>query len=551
MPAHVSEGITALSDEVVRLSMIGQVLRRRWLALAAIAVTGALVGAAASLVVSPGYQTTSQVLLRGLQVDNEVEAQAQLAVSSTVLDRTSSALGQDTTGADLRDSVDATVSEGGLLEITGTASTPQAAQQLTDQVAAEYVTFANELITTTTDASAQVRLERLESLRQQVETTNERIDRLHSAAERGDLTLDAVRARTQLESLRTDLADAMAQLEEAAATSSGQEPLIIGPAPVPTSKAPPTVTHLAAGGAGVFLLLGAFGFLFAARGDTRLRESGEIGAALGAPVTGTVAVPEERPWPQLLWWRSRGLPASDVDPAEDPQVRRVLARLASGDDLRLLLIAADDDSLAHRAVARLAMAAGADDTRHAALRIAHIDPTEPVLDYASDDVGSALLVLSPGSRTGWELVGIALACADAGHPLAGSVLAQRLVLTPATQAAQATQPAHAHTDAEPDSAQTSIEHDQAEDAERQDSVAGPEVDGGAAEHSDTGEQPHADATDATDDADADATDGADVTDGAAGADQPTAADQATPTAKAREPRDRKRQATRDSMAESS
>ncbi|GAA5114883.1 exopolysaccharide biosynthesis protein [Haloechinothrix salitolerans] len=424
-----------MTDEVVRLSMIGQVLRGRWLALTAITIAGALVGAAASLVVSPGYTTTSQVLLRGQQADTVFDAQAELATSSTVLDRAAAALGWEATGADLRDSVDAEVSEGGLLEITGAADTPRAAQQLTDQVATEYVTFANELITTTTDASTQVRLERLEALRQQVEITNQQINRLHRAATQGDLTLDTVRARTELESLRNDLAEAMSQLDEAAASPGGQEPLVIGPAAVPTSTAPPTMAHLAAGGAAVFLLLGGFGFLLAARADTRLRDSSEIGAALGVPVSGTLPVPDERVRPKLLWWRSHPQPATD-DPGDDPQVRRVLHRLAAHDDRPLLLVAADDDPLAHRAVTRLAMAAGADETRRTVLRIAHIDPEQPVLDVVSDDVGGAVLVISAGTRTGWELVGISLACTDAGHALAGSVLAQRATRPATSQASQ-------------------------------------------------------------------------------------------------------------------
>lgn len=412
-----------MNDEVVRLSMIGQVLRRRWPALAAITAAGALVGAAASLVLSPGYTTTSQVLLRDQDAETEFEAHAQLATSSTVLDRTAAALGGDVTGADLLDVVEAEVSEGGLLEITGAAATPRAAQRLTDQAAAEYVTFANELITTTNGASAQVRLERLEALEQQVERTNDRIDRLHGATTQGELTLDSVRARTELESLRKDLAGAMAELESAAATPGEEQPLIIGPAPLPTDTAAPTLPQLAGAGAAAALLFGGFGFLLAARADTRLRDAGEIGAALGIPVTGTIAVPDERPW-RGLPRRARAAPADDA--ATDPQLRRVLTRLAGADDdLRLLLVAADDDPLAHRAVTRLAMAAGAGDTRHTTLRIAHIDPADPVLDDGGD-AASALLVLSPGSRTGWELIGIATACADAGHPLAGSVVAQRI-----------------------------------------------------------------------------------------------------------------------------
>ena len=406
-----------MTDDVVRLSMVGQVLRRRWLALAALTVAGALVGAAASLMLSPGYTTTSQVLLREESEDTEFEAHAQLATSSTVLDRAAAALGERVAGADLHDSIDASVSEGGLLEITGAAATPRAAQELTDQVAAEYVSFASELITTTSDASTQLRMERLEALRRQVERTNDRIDRLHGAMARNELTLDSVRARTELESLRGDLAEAMAALDTVAATPGGDAPLLIGPAPLPTSKAAPTLPQLSAGGAVAFLLLGGFGFLLAARADTRLRDAGRIGAALGIPVTGTIAVPDERP-------RRRKVPADGDDAATNLQFRRVLARLAPDHDLRLVVVAPDDDPLAHRAVTRLVIAAGADDTRHTTLRVAHIDPDDPVLADGGDAEG-ALLVVSPGTRTGEELFGIAMACADAGRPLVGSVVVQR------------------------------------------------------------------------------------------------------------------------------
>ncbi|MPY82678.1 MAG: exopolysaccharide biosynthesis protein [Actinophytocola sp.] len=412
-----------MNDEAVRLSMLGQVLRRRWLALVALTILGAVTGAGASLVLSPGYTTTSQVLLRGEQEDTEFEAQARLVTSSTVLERAAAALGGDVTAAELRDVVDVEVPQGGLLEITGSAATPHAAQQLTDQAATQYVTFANELVTSTNDASTQVRLEQLEVLAQQVELTNDRIDRLHGAVARGALTLDSVRALTELESLRKDLAEAMAELEAAAVTPAGEEPLVIGPAPLPTSKAAPTPSQLIAAGAAAFLLLGGFGFLLAAHGDTRLRETGTLSAALGVPVTGTVPVPDER---RGLLRRQRSV-ADGGDAATDPQCRRVLARLVAttGDELRLLLVAADDDPLARRAVARLAMAACAQNTRRTAVRIAHIDPADPMLDYSSD-VSDAVFVVSPGTRTGWELIGIAMACADAGHPLAGSVIAKRV-----------------------------------------------------------------------------------------------------------------------------
>lgn len=410
-----------MNDEVVRLSLIGQTLRRRWLALAALTIIGALIGAAASLVLSPGYKATSQILLRDTEADTDLTAQAQLATSATVLNRTADALGWDITSTDLRDMVHAEVSDGALLEVTGAAGTPRAAQLLTNQVATEYIAFATTLITTTTDASTQTRQAQLDALQQQVLLSNDRIDELHREAVRGELTLETVRARSELEALRKDLADAMSKLAQETEVPAGKQPVVIDPAQLPSSKAAPTMTHLAAGGAVAFLLFGGFGFVLAARGDTRLRDGAEIGAALGIPVTGTVAMPDK----PLRRSRQGG---NGQDAGTDPHCRRILARLAnSGENgqLRLLLIAADDDVLAQRAVARLAMAAGADGTPRTVLRVAHIDPADPMLDEGGD-VARALLVLSAGTRTGWELVGIATACADAGHPLAGSVLATRV-----------------------------------------------------------------------------------------------------------------------------
>ena len=74
--------------------------------------------------------------------------------------------------------------------------------QLADQVANEYVTFSAQLLSDTTDAAAQLSQEQRQSLRQQVNDTNQRITDLHAAAGSGN-TIDSVGVRTELESLRT------------------------------------------------------------------------------------------------------------------------------------------------------------------------------------------------------------------------------------------------------------------------------------------------------------------------------------------------------------
>ncbi len=57
--------VGSMREDVVRLAVAGALIRRRWPRLVILAVLGALVGAGASLVVSPGYASTSRVLLQG------------------------------------------------------------------------------------------------------------------------------------------------------------------------------------------------------------------------------------------------------------------------------------------------------------------------------------------------------------------------------------------------------------------------------------------------------------------------------------------------------
>ncbi len=428
----------------MRLSVIGQIVRRHWWRLAALAAAGALVGAGASLLFSPGYESASSVLLQGSRGEDELLTEAQIAMSSIVLDRTAAALGWGITGTELRDSVRAGVVDGSVIEIRGTAETTDRAQQLTDQMVEEYVTFSTQLVSSPSSASAQVLEEQRESLRQQVARTNRLITELHGSARQDALTVESVRTHTQLESLRTALAEAVEKLDEAEAASSRVNMVVIGPAARPTSPAEPTLTTFVAGGALLFGLLGLFAHLVAARADRRPRSDSEIAAALGSPVVGSVDVPEEPPAntqqagptrrPLRPRRRARDdrhgeapqLPVSGEDLGRNVRYRRVLARLrdAPEDPLLLLVLVADDDVTAHRAVAELAVAAGTDGGHRTELRVAHVSAARPTVpDHRG--VSGALVVLTAGTRTAWELVGIAEACADAGHQVVGALVTHR------------------------------------------------------------------------------------------------------------------------------
>lgn len=433
-----------MNDDVVRLSVVGRILRRRWRHLAAYALLGALVGAGCSLVFSPGYESASTVLLQGPREKDQLLTETQIATSSVVLDRTARVLGGDSSGTGLRDSVKASAVEGNLLVITGTAATPAQAQRLADEVAEQYVMYSTQLATDPRAASAEALVEQRDSLRQKVVDTNESIAALHRAATRGSLTVESVQTRTELEALRIALASAVQRLTEAESLSSGANMVIMGAAALPTGKAAPTMVHFVVAGAALGLLLGTFGHLAAARADRRLRNGPDVAAALGAPVLGSVDVVEPAaPGRQAGWFGRRrgkqqepardgatettdplGLPATDI--SRLLRYQRILSRLRATTDgaLRLVVVVADDDIIARRAVATLAMAAGMDIAHRTELRVAHVDAARPVIPDHPDASG-ALVVLTAGTRTGWEVIGFTEACADAGYPVVGAVISRR------------------------------------------------------------------------------------------------------------------------------
>lgn len=469
-----------MSDEVVRLSVVGHIVRRRWRQLVVLALLGAVLGAGASQLFSPGYTSTSSVLLQGPLEEEELQTEAQIAMSSVVLDRTAAAIGPGISGAQLQDSVSAAVLDGNLIAIKASADTPERAQQLTQRLTQEYITFSTELVRRATGASAQV----LERLQQQIADANSRIIELQQAAPAA-----GAQQGTELEQLRTTLADAVTALEGlgatgpergAAAAFGAASILVLEPAGLPSSPAQPTLVQFIGGGALLFPLLGVFAHLVAARADRRLWTGPDIAAAVGAPVVGNVDVPDgptvdgrpvgPRGWRARLrrlvrddrpWGAAQPpLPGNDLD--RNVRYRRLLARLRGAPDtvLRLLVLVADDDDTAHRAVAQLAVTAAAaggpasvvtdregfsrlvratcdragasnvslsirsssepaPGPARTVLRVIDVSAARPTVPDCGRVAGT-LVVLTAGTRTGWELVGIAEACADAGHRVLGA-----------------------------------------------------------------------------------------------------------------------------------
>ncbi|GGN34454.1 Wzz/FepE/Etk N-terminal domain-containing protein [Streptomyces fuscichromogenes] len=423
-----------MSEDTIRLVTIGRIFRRRWRLLVVLAVVGALAGYGASVLFPPQYTTSASVLLPGQWEDRELLTQVDIATSSTVVDRAGATLGwKDVSDAELRDRVTATAADGNIIKISGTADTPKRAQQLSDEVAAQFVKFAARIAGGGTDSAASTEAE---TLRNQVEETNRRITELADAADPGQ-TVEGVQARTELEKLSTSLEEAMTKLDEADPASNKAGMVVMGPAPRPTGEAPPTRVQLIGAGALLFFLLAVIGHLVAARMNRRLRTEPEITAALGSALLGTVEVadgrrgthrPQNGGRPGLLRrllgtdtrWDLPTPRRADDEAGRRIRYRRVCARLR--DQLptprRLLVVVPEGDELARRAAAQLAAEAKSDPQ----LRVVEVSVDRPIVPDRGTESG-ALVVLSAGSWTAEELAGIAESCADGRHEVVGIVVA--------------------------------------------------------------------------------------------------------------------------------
>ncbi|MEU6762272.1 Wzz/FepE/Etk N-terminal domain-containing protein [Streptomyces sp. NPDC046853] len=422
-----------MSDDTIRLVTIGRIFRRRWRLLAVITLMGALVGFGASVAVfPPRYTASASVLLPGAWEERELLTQVNVATSSSVVDRAADAL--DWTGGDgseLIDQVSAKAADGNIVEISGTAETPERAQQLADRVAKEFVTFATRVAGGSTDPA---RASGPEALRKKVAETNRRITELANAADPGQ-TVESVQARTSLEKLRTSLEEAMKKLEEADPATGKAGMVVMGPAALPTGEAPPTRTQLMAGGAVLALLVGVIAHLTAARSNRRLRTGPEIAAALGSTLIGTVDVPggraAHRPGgggPRAWTRRFLGVdtrwdiptPLASDEAGRQLRYRRVCARIRIQlpGSRGLLVVVPDGDEIGRRAAEQL-VAEAKNDPR---MRMVDVPVNRPMVPDRDTESG-ALVVLSAGSWTAGELSGIAEACADGRHEVVGIVVA--------------------------------------------------------------------------------------------------------------------------------
>ncbi len=464
--------------------------------LLALAALGAVVGATASLVWPPAYESSSQVLVQGDPDEERVRSEAQIAMSLVVLDRAAAELNWGVDGPGLHGSVTAAVVDGNVIEIKAKADSPDRARQLAERVTQQYVAFSTEILNQFASASGGVLAPRKDSLQKQIDDMNRRISELQgSAGLLNEANTQGAAARAELQQLSSDRTEAVKQLNDideriaqAQAEASRENFSVIEPPVAPSAPVTPTHLQLAAGGAALAAVLGSFVLVAVRRADHRLRRGSDIAAALGAPVLGTVEAPAEpavqsptngspnghdadgrRSLLQRLLhngapWDVPRITASGDQSLEYSRYRRVLGRLQAGPDepVRLLVVIVDDDVLASRAVGQLAIAAAVDgrpisvvtsspqlagtvnaflaasragpinvdvststdqsrSTYAAVLNVVAVSAARPTVPD-SQDVSVVLVVVTSGTRTAWELIAIAEACHDAGHPVAGALM---------------------------------------------------------------------------------------------------------------------------------
>lgn len=469
-------GRPAVKHQDIDFALVGRLIRHRWRVLVALALLGGLIGLGLSFVLSPGYVSDSKVLLQGERDKDALPGEAEVATSSIVLDRSAQELGWGVTGSDLRGHVSADV-ELNVIQIHGSASAPEEAQQLTDRVTTEYVAFAAQISGAGASSPAPPPTADLQRV---VDDSNATIRRLQDSPDADSSGADGDRIRGEIARAQQDVARANAQLRQAddpdasSGSSSQVRPTgsVIQPATLPTGTSSPTMIQLIAGGAVLLVAAGILVHLVRLRLDPRLWDPDEVGAALGTDVLGSVEV--ARPAgvvPSGLsgvlhddrrWTGTESVPIEDAR-TRATRLRRIVGRLRAihptpTGRLDVLVVVVEDDTAAVAMVPDLAVAAAEDgpvrlvgldeDASGAVLRAAADDgvddrvsvgPEPPPVEARTayevvtvsldhllvPDSGASpvVVVVTLGTRTGLELAGLATACADAGRDLIGVVLA--------------------------------------------------------------------------------------------------------------------------------
>jgi capsular exopolysaccharide synthesis family protein len=285
------------SGERSAQDLVGLV-RRRWRALVALVVVGAVVGALVSMLQVPYYSAEAQVLIQNrAQVDEpgramdpeEVATQADVVTSDAVTRRVIDDLDLSTTPDDLLDRVSVRpVDEKRVLAIEATWTDADVAADLANSLSGAYIALADERAKAAQEALTDSYVERLSEISSQLEELRGQLpDATRTEAE--DL-------RAQVQSLVARQGELQASLllaEEPSTFTSGGVVLREAEAPVNASSARPLRAALL--GAVIALVLGLGLVYLRDRQDDRIRGGRPLPADLDdVPVLGQIPVENAR-----------------------------------------------------------------------------------------------------------------------------------------------------------------------------------------------------------------------------------------------------------------
>ncbi|GAA4673522.1 exopolysaccharide biosynthesis protein [Pseudonocardia yuanmonensis] len=438
----------------------GLPLRQLWALLArhrrllvVLGLLGAMLGGAAFFVLSPGYTSRTRVVLSGVRDSSQMLSETQIAMSAVVLERAARRVGTEPGAPAPRGSILATA-DGNVVELATTSDTPEGARRLADLVTEEYIGFSTQLQADAATLSTQGLRDRQAVLQQRLDTANQRIREVLGSSVLDAPTVAGAQARAELNRLRAEAGDAVEELNqlygrmqdaEAEASIAQAGTRIIEPATEPVT-APPTLVQLVVGGAIAAPLLGIGALLIAHRSSRRLQSRTEIAAALGAPVLGRLTAPPE-PVPSsgssgTVLSRTLGRvraprtgPSQHLIPGQELHYRQVLERVwsDSGGVVRWVAIVAEDDPDAERAAALLVRTSrqlrdggsgvGPGASGGGAVGAATVSARHPILTEVWE-ASEAIVLLTPGTRSGEELLAVAEACGDARCSLRGALLVE-------------------------------------------------------------------------------------------------------------------------------
>ncbi|MDQ4145642.1 MAG: hypothetical protein M3198_18235 [Actinomycetota bacterium] len=474
-------------DRLLDLRGTLRALARQWVPVLVLAAWGMASGVGLTLAQEPTFVSSSLVLLPPSAVDAEghklrdMETEVYIARSPEVLDRAGSVVAPPIESEALRRQVRVRPVTDGILEIRAAAGSPDAARRLADAIAGAYVAYSQGTTSEQAGAAIPILQERATELEEQIRALEAEIaanktrlagqnqlspDALRLAALTDSLRSEQVELARELSSLDARMADA--RLESAMA---GQGTRVLQAAEEPARPARPRpVRNIAMGGL-VGLATGAALGLVRKRRDRRLRSRDEIAEATGAAVVATVGVPHCSGVGDcralLEGWVPNSVESLALRQAlmrlgiseEKPPVNLVVVTLAGDQSGPLLafelaataagtrtstafVVASEDASAAPLRAACNAVVTGGRALRSDLLVFGNASEVEehdlvraeltvtvvvagagPLTIPTWGRQTLTALAVSSGFATAESLASAALACLDAGHPVAGTMIA--------------------------------------------------------------------------------------------------------------------------------